>query len=184
MTDSALPDPRAGTHPASDQTLIVREDFATFYARHVRSLVGLAYVLSGSHSGAEDLAQEALLVAYRNWSRIDSYDNPGAWVRRVAANRACSASRRRVAEAKALLRLHADRVVVPQLSDESEELWAAVRSLPRRQAQVIALRYWDNLSIRETAEVLELSEATVKSHLQRARQTLTDTYRPSSSRRD
>lgn len=179
MTDSALPDAYVDAKPAADETVIVREDFSTFYTRHVRSLVGLAYVLSGSHSGAEDLAQEALLVAYRNWSRIDGYDNPGAWVRRVAVNRAVSTSRRRVAEAKALLRLRADQVVVPELSDENEELWAAVRALPRRQAQVIALRYWDNLSIRETAEVLELSEATVKSHLQRARQTLTATYRPS-----
>lgn len=179
MTNSALPDAYADAKPAADETVIVREDFSAFYTRHVRKLVGLAYVLSGSHSGAEDLAQDALLVAYRNWSRIDGYENPGAWVRRVAVNRAVSTSRRRVAEAKALLRLRADQVVVPDLSEESEEVWAAVRSLPRRQAQVIALRYWDNLSIRETAEVLELSEATVKSHLQRARQTLTATYRPS-----
>ncbi|MDH3729509.1 MAG: hypothetical protein OES13_00085 [Acidimicrobiia bacterium] len=54
-----------------------------FYARECRSVVGLAYVLSGSRLGAEDLAPEAFAAAYRSWDRIGDYDKPGAWVRRL-----------------------------------------------------------------------------------------------------
>ncbi len=151
---------------------MMREAFADFYAREVRSIVGLAYVLSGSRTGAEDLAQDAFLAAYRRWDRISSYDDAGAWVRRVTVNRSISTARRRVAEAKALLRLSRERAVVPDLSVESEHVWAAVRSLPRRQAQVTALYYWDRLNSREIAEILDLTEPTVKTHLQRAREAL------------
>lgn len=158
-------------------TAAVYEDFDAFYGRDVRGVIGLAYVLSGSRSGAEDLAQEAFLAAYRHWSRVGIYDNPGAWVRRVVANNAVSAARRRVSEAKSLVRLRNERVVVPELAEDNEALWAAVRQLPRRQAQVVALCYWDSLNSREIAEILDLSEPTVKSHLQRARQSLAERYR-------
>jgi RNA polymerase sigma-70 factor (ECF subfamily) len=72
--------------------------------------------------------------------------------------------------------LSGERIAIPELSVDNEDLWSAVRRLPPRQAQVIALRYWDRRSGPEIAEILELSEATVKSHLQRARQTLAHIY--------
>jgi RNA polymerase sigma-70 factor (ECF subfamily) len=166
-------DPPADGHA----DVVVHEDFEAFYNREIRNVIGLVYVLSGSRSGAEDLAHDAFLVTYRHWSHVHVLGNPGAWVRRVAINRSISAGRRRVAEAKALLRLGGHHVEIAEPSDNSDELWSAVRQLPRRQAQVIALRYWDRCSASEIAQILELSEATVKSHLQRARQTLADTYR-------
>jgi RNA polymerase sigma-70 factor (ECF subfamily) len=176
MMETAEPGPDPSPVPTAAGASVV-QDFVTFYDREIRSVLGLAYVLSGSRTGAEDLAQDAFVAAYRHWDRVGSYENPGAWVRRVAANRSISAGRRRVAEAKALLRLGVERTALPELSPDNEELWTAVRRLPQRQAQVIALRYWDRRSAREIAEILELSEATVKSHLQRARQTLAETYR-------
>jgi DNA-directed RNA polymerase specialized sigma24 family protein len=78
--------------------------FEDFYVREYPAVVGLAYALSGSRWGAEDLAQEAFLAAHRQWDRIGSYDQPGAWVRRVVANLSVSSFRRRAAEAKALAR--------------------------------------------------------------------------------
>jgi RNA polymerase sigma-70 factor (ECF subfamily) len=179
MIETTAPEPE---HPAMPRAstervnAIVSEDFSTFYDREIRSVVGLAYVLSGSRNGAEDLAQDAFVTAYRHWDRVGAYENPGAWVRRVAANRSISTGRRRIAEAKALLRLGGERIAIPELSIDNEDLWSAVRQLPPRQAQVIALRYWDRLSGREIAEILQLSEATVKSHLQRARQVLAQIY--------
>jgi DNA-directed RNA polymerase specialized sigma24 family protein len=80
------------------------ETFEDFYLREYIAVVGLAYALSGSRWGAEDLAQEAFLAAHRDWARISTYDRPGAWVRRVVANLSVSGFRRRVAEAKALAR--------------------------------------------------------------------------------
>ncbi|MCZ7534179.1 MAG: sigma-70 family RNA polymerase sigma factor [Acidimicrobiia bacterium] len=157
---------------AADAFGPVLRDFGSFYASELRQVVGLAYVISGSRSGAEDLAQDAFLAAYKRWEQVGRYPNPGAWVRRVVSNRAVSVFRRRAAEAKALLRFRGSESVVPEHSPDAAATWAAVRRLPKRQAQVIALRYYDGSSIADIARILECSENTVKTHLQRAKQTL------------
>jgi RNA polymerase sigma factor (sigma-70 family) len=139
----------------------------------VQPVVGLAYALSGSRYGAEDLAQEAFFAAHRNWERIAGYEQPGAWVRRVVANLSVSMFRRRVAEAKAMARSAlGERAEVPDLGSGDPEFWGAVRALPRRQAQVIALFYLDDRPIAEVADILEMSPGTVKRHLYNGRQTL------------
>lgn len=154
------------------ETNVFRETFDVFYAREFRAVVGLAYVLSGSRSGAEDLAQEAFLAALRHWHRIAGYDDPGAWVRRVVAHRAVSRFRRRAAEARALLRLGEREYVVADLDEPAGAVWDAVRRLPARQAQVVALRFFDGRSIANIARILDCSENTVKTHLRRGKQTL------------
>ena len=149
-----------------------RESFDSFYQREVTAVVGLAFVLSGSRSGAEDLAQEGFLAAYRQWDRISSLDDPGAWVRRVVSNRSVSAFRRRTAEMKALLRLGQPSFELTEMPVESAHVWEKVRRLPKRQAQAIVLRYFDGQQISQIAQILECSENTVKTHLQRAKATL------------
>jgi len=161
-----------GTTRNSVQRRAFTEDFDVFYSREFKSVAGLAFVLSGSRSGAEDLAQDAFLAACRDWERIASYDDPGAWVRRVVANRSVSMVRRRVAEAKALLRLRGQRAPVPAVDVDAASVWAEVRKLPRRQAQVVALRFLDQRSIPDIAVILSCSKNTVKTHLRRAVETL------------
>lgn len=149
-----------------------RESFEAFYRRERRSVVGLAYVLSGSRTGAEDLAQDAFLRALNAWDQVGTYDDPGAWVRRVVSNQAVSGFRRRTAEAKALLRIGGDRYQIPEISEDAVVVWAAVRRLPKRQAQAIALRYLEGRAIADIARILECSENTVNTHLKRAKETL------------
>jgi RNA polymerase sigma-70 factor (sigma-E family) len=150
-----------------------RESFEAFYVRELKAVVGLAYVLSGSGRAAEDLAQSAFLVAYRNWDRVGAYDDPGAWVRKLVSNGSVSRFRRLAAETRALLRLGGgESYAVVDPDPESVAVWEEVRRLPTRQAQVIALRYYDQRSNAETAEILGCSVTTVKTHLQRARETL------------
>jgi RNA polymerase sigma-70 factor (ECF subfamily) len=140
--------------------------FEDFYLKDFQAVVGLAYALSGSRWLAEDLAQEAFLAAYRNWPRVSAYDQPGAWVRRVAANLSVSAFRRRVVEAKGLVRLGlGERHRLPELQPVDGEFWEAVRSLPRRQSQVVALHYLEDLPVAEVAAVLDMAPGTVKKHL-------------------
>lgn len=144
--------------------------FEAFYRREYRSVLGLAIALTGSRVVGEEIAQDAFTVTYRDWQRVGGLDNPGAWVRRVVANRSVSTFRRSVAEAKALLRLgrrDPEGTVVDGL-----EVWDEVRKLPRRQAQVIALTYLDDFPRRDVAEILGCSEETVKTHLERAKRTL------------
>lgn len=149
------------------------ERFEDFYVREYLAVVGLAYALSGSRWAAEDLAQEAFLAAHRDWDRIGSYQHPAAWVRRVVANLAVSAFRRRVAETKALARIALGRgEVVPDLAAADPEFWIAVRALPRRQAQVVALYYLEDRSVADVAGILDMTLGTVKRHLYDARRTL------------
>jgi RNA polymerase sigma-70 factor, ECF subfamily len=149
------------------------ETFEDFYVREFRAVVGLAFALSGSRSGAEDLAQEAFLAAHRTWERVGGYEDPGAWVRRVVANLSVSAFRRRAVEAKALARIAlGQRPALPELSAADAEFWSAVRSLPRRQAQVIALHYLEDRPVVEVARILGTAEGTVKKHLHDGRRAL------------
>jgi RNA polymerase sigma-70 factor (ECF subfamily) len=124
--------------------------------------------------GAEDLAQEAFLAAHRDWHRIGRYDQPGAWVRRVVANKSVSVIRRRTAEARALARaaVFAERELLPDLGGSDPTFWSEVRALPRRQAQVVALYYLEDRSVAEIGDILELTTGTVKRHLFDARQRL------------
>lgn len=148
------------------------ETFEQYYKRDYRALVGLAYVLTGSQFAAEDLAQDALTTAHKKWDSISGYDNPGAWVRRVMVNRSTSRFRKLRTETRTLTRLRAFREEDIEPEERNGEVWEKVRSLPPRQAQAIALYYWDDLSIAQIASVLECGTETVKTHLKRGRATL------------
>ncbi len=137
-------------------------------------MIGLAYALSGSRTAAEDLAQEAFIAAHKSWDRVGAYDKPGAWVRRVVANKSVSLFRRKMREAKALARLRLPEAVMPALPAEDDAFWAEVRALPTRQAQVIALHYLEDRSVADIADILECAEGTVKVHLRNGRMKLAE----------
>jgi len=161
----------------TSQVIRALEPFDRFYEREFRSVVGLAYALSGSRAASEDLAQEAFIAAHRNWGRVGTYDKPEAWVRRVVSNLSVSRFRKRATELKALTRLAGFRTessVLPELPAEAEEFWSNVRKLPKRQAQVIALHYLEDRPVVEIAEILECAPNTVKVHLHNGRKKLAD----------
>jgi len=154
---------------------IVSEDadreFEDFFQKEWRAVVGLAVVLTGDREAGEDLAQEAFTATYREWHRISGYQRPGAFVRRVVANRAVSRRRRLGTERRLIARLRGRRPDTG-LPPDLDETWSLVRRLPARQAQVIALKYLEDLSLDEVAELLDISPDTAKTHLSRARATL------------
>lgn len=157
-----------------DSPVVGGEPFDVFYRRHRSRLVGLAYAISGSRLGADDLVHDVMEAAYRDWDRIQERDDPAAWVRRMVANRAVSAYRRRLSEAKAVARLalRRDSPELPEPSAEADRIWSEVRRLPRRQAQVVALTYVEQLTMSEIGGVLGCSKESVNTHLRRARETL------------
>jgi RNA polymerase sigma-70 factor (ECF subfamily) len=147
--------------------------FEHFYLQEYPGVVKLVYALSGSPAAAEDIAQEAFLRAYRDWERVGSYEHQAAWVRRVATNLATSGLRRRLAEARALTRLAGRREpVLEPLPAEEADFGRALRALPRRQAQAVALFYVEDLSVQQIAVVLDCAEGTVKAHLAKGRKSL------------
>ena len=150
----------------------VAASFDEFFRAEYRRVVALAAVLCGRAAVAEELAQDAFVSAYRHWERVRTYDDAGAWVRRVVVNLATSSLRRRSREARALARLASRREVAVAMPAITDDFWSAVRALPRRQAQCIALRYLEDRSVDEIAAVLEIAPATVRVHMHAARQTL------------
>ncbi len=140
--------------------------YEAFFRNEYRGLVALAYSLTGSRGSAEDLAQDALLVAFRRWEQVAQLDRPEAWVRRTCANLATSWRRRKGAEFRAMARMGSGAVDAPTSDagamDDDEVFWAHVRRLPRRQAQCIALRYVYGCPLAEIAEMLAFTEGSVK----------------------
>lgn len=126
-------------------------------------LVGLLSLYCGDTHLAEELAQDALMRAVRDWSKVRKMDSPEAWLHRVALNVANSMFRRRSAEARAKQRLHAYPPVAHQPADaDALAVRDALTSLPRRRRTALILRYYGGFSVRETAEVMGCPEGTVK----------------------
>jgi RNA polymerase sigma-70 factor (ECF subfamily) len=146
--------------------------FTVFYQSEYRAIVALAYGLTGNAWSAEELAQEAFAETYKRWEDLRSFERPGAWVRRVVLNRSVSRFRRARNEARMMLRLQARPSPRSVLHDDDAEFWRLVRSLPRRQAQVVALYYAEDMAIGEIAAVLSCAAGTIKAHLHAARRSL------------
>jgi RNA polymerase sigma-70 factor (sigma-E family) len=151
--------------------------FDTFYRSEKPRVVAVVNSLTGDRAAAEDIVQEAFATAMRRWATVSGYERPGDWVKRVAVNRAISRFRRRQSESRALGRFAPHGEDEPSVSPQAEPweddpLWAAVRRLPRRQAQAVVLVYVDDLPLDRVAEILECSVGSVKTHLHRARHRL------------
>jgi RNA polymerase sigma-70 factor (ECF subfamily) len=144
--------------------------FDAFAQAERRRLVAFAWSLTGDVGVAEDLAQEALAAAWQKWEDVGGFDRPDTWARRVVANRAASRARRSGREQRANGRWYGRSAgTTVDLDPPDQAFWAAVRLLPERQAQAVALHYLEDRSVADIAAVLGCAEATVKVHLHRGR---------------
>jgi RNA polymerase sigma-70 factor (ECF subfamily) len=145
--------------------------FASFYVasygRVARSLIPIA----GSAAEAEDLAQEAFARGLVRWRRVQTYEQPEAWVRAVAMNLALSRLRKIRNGVSAVRRLgprapepdHAIKVVARQ------DLVQALGQLPQKQRAALILYYVCDRSIEQISDDLRMNAGTVKSSLARGR---------------
>jgi RNA polymerase sigma-70 factor (ECF subfamily) len=148
------------------------ERFVALVEREHRGLTAASALIVGDRSTAEEIVQDVLERTYRRWQQVDTYDLPGAWVRRAVVNQSISAARRATSERTALDRLRRRRPPENESTEPLREIWSAVRDLPSNQATAIALHYGADLSIAGVAEEMELSESAVKTLLHRARNAL------------
>lgn len=126
-------------------------------------LVGLLALSTGDRHLAEDLAQETLIRLHLNWATVRTHPNPTAWASRVAVNLSTSWWRRRGAERRANERAEGRPPALVADPADVVAVRTAVAALARQQRTIIALRFYQGLSVRETAEVLGCPEGTVKS---------------------
>ncbi|GAA4128603.1 SigE family RNA polymerase sigma factor [Nocardioides fonticola] len=153
----------------------LRAAFEDYVAARRTALLRIAYLLTGQAADAEDLVQAALIKAMPHWSRI-AHD-PEAYVRTIMARESVSRWRRR-----RWREVHTD--VVPEAAAQGADIarrtvvLEALAQLSPRQRAVIVLRYYEDLTEAQTADVLGLRLGTVKSHardaLERLRTLLPD----------
>lgn len=143
--------------------------FAAVFNEHHRRAVRLAYLLTGDHHQAEDVVADAMAKVYVKW-RQGRVDDVGPYLRRAVANQANSRLRRRYLERREASRRTGDDRGVRLVDDHAADrdaVWQAIQQLPDRQRQVVVLRYYEDLSEADTADVLGISTGTVKSSLSR-----------------
>ena len=150
---------------------MAQDDFADYVAVRWAALYRTARLLTGQRDDAEDLVQNALITAYGRWQRIRGMDSRDAYVRKVLLNRYLSQQRTRKRRA-ALSLLTAVPPGPPTDPDVGLDLWRGIHALPPRQRAIVVLRYYEDLTETDTADVLGCSIGTVKSQCHRALATL------------
>ena len=151
-------------------------DFTAYLEARQARLLRTAYLLTGDRHQAEDLVQTSLAKLYLAWDKVRDRDSVDAYVRRIMVNENNSLWRRGWRRQELSTDRVPDTAPVHDAYDEGvgAEVWRVVQSLPRRARAVVVLRYYEQLTEAETAEVLGISVGTVKSQCSRALATLRD----------
>lgn len=166
---------------AHDKTERLR-GFEEFVAARSQSLMRTAYLLVGTREAAEDLVQSALEKTFPRWSRVRRMDAPEAYVRRIVVNNAHAAWRS--AQRMPTVALEAGpHTAPPAAADHAEDvtlrdsLLRALDELPHGMRTVVVLRYWEEMSVQEVADLQRCSVGNVKSQaargLERLRELMT-----------
>lgn len=145
-------------------------DFEAYMAARQPSLLRTAYLLTGDQHTAEDLVQTALAKLYLSWDKVQEREHVDGYVRRILVNENNSLWRRAWKRREVSTDDVPDRQVVTDRPDDgrSAALWEFVQTLPRRQRAVVVLRFYEDLSEAEVADILGISVGTVKSQASRA----------------
>ncbi|MBB2890338.1 SigE family RNA polymerase sigma factor [Flexivirga oryzae] len=138
-------------------------EFTEFFLGRQRTLMRTAYAMLGNPAAAEDAVQTTFVAIYARWPRIRT-GNPEAYARRALINTCIAVWRSRRRE------FATDRVPEQPVAADHQraELVDVLTQLPEQDRAVIALRFLEDLSVREVAQVLQLPEGTVKSRTARA----------------
>jgi len=149
------------------------KEFGDLVAGRSHALRRTAYLMCGDWHQAEDLVQTTFIKLYTAWHKVNRQDGLDAYLRKTLLN-ACIDEKRRVRRRRENLASDAfpDTVEGPDAPDpetlsDRGALVAALRTLPAGQRAVLVLRFWEDLSVEETARVLGCSAGTVKSQTAR-----------------
>ena len=160
----------------ADETDLERSaDFDETFREHYWPMVRSLSVACGDREAAADAVQDAFTRAYARWRRISRYEHPAGWIRHVALNRLRDHFRHEARGVRARERMGGQAtttVPAPELPDDA--LMSAVRNLPPQQQIAVSLYYVEQLSVREIATSMKLSEGAVKYHLHAGRSALRD----------
>jgi RNA polymerase sigma-70 factor (ECF subfamily) len=151
----------------------LNRDFEALYAAHFDHLTLQLYAYSGDLGLAQDVVQEAFCRALLRWHRLVEYDDPVAWIRRVAWNLATNRFHQLRRHRLFLRRQREEHVPAP--NPDHVVLTTALAKLPANQRQAVVMHYLADLSVAEIAEQTGAAQGTVKSWLHRGRMKLAAT---------
>lgn len=140
-----------------------RGDFEDFVVARQRHWLRTAYLLCGQWHQAEDLVQQVLEKLYVAWPRMHAVNQPDAYVRKAIVNAHLSEIRRPWRREQVTDELPENLSAAGAGADERLDLIRALRSVPPRQRMVLVLRFWEDLGVAETAELMGSAQGTVKS---------------------
>lgn len=146
--------------------------FDELFRLHQPRLVRSLTLMAGEREIAADAVQEAFIRAHQRWRRVERFDDPIGWVRRVAINRLKDEHRGGRRKRAAIARLsdrQATAVGHHEISLPDDVLTAHLAALSPQQRRCAVLHYVDDLSIGQIAHTLGVAEGTVKSNLSDAR---------------
>jgi RNA polymerase sigma-70 factor (sigma-E family) len=145
-------------------------EFEEYASARGQDLVRLGFTVSGDYQRAEDLAQIALMQAFRTWRRVRRADDPHNYVRRILVNSYLSMTRRRSFSEAPAAELDTDRTVPDPATGivNSDDLWRALATLSARERVVLVLRYYQDMDDRTIADVLGIKPSTVRATASRA----------------
>jgi RNA polymerase sigma-70 factor (sigma-E family) len=160
MTTTSVVDSGGRVDPQAATT------FDDFVAARSRALLRTAYLLTHDHALAEDLLQTSLTKAWFAWKRIEGHPEP--YVRKILVNTYASWWRRKWNGEQPTESLPDPPSTTSPEDAEPTDLWTAMERLPRRMRAVVVLRYFEDLTEAQTADVLGCSVGTVKSQASKA----------------
>jgi RNA polymerase sigma-70 factor (sigma-E family) len=144
-------------------------DFESWLLAREASLQRTAVLLTGDPHAAQDLVQTTLVKLYRAWPRLEDHGRVDAYARKILVNEHRTAWRRPWRRREVVSELVPETASpATEYDDVREAVWAFVATLPPRQRAVLVLRYYEDLTEAETAELLGISVGTVKSQASRA----------------
>jgi RNA polymerase sigma factor (sigma-70 family) len=143
------------------------DQLGSLYESHSHAATRLAYVLTGDADAAQDIAQEAFVRVGRRIFALREPQYSHAYLYRTVVNLCRGRARRLKIERRALQMLTRDqRYEGPEVGDQ-DEMWRALLLLPVRQRAALFLRYYQDLSEAQAAEVLQCSVSALKSLVNR-----------------
>jgi RNA polymerase sigma-70 factor (sigma-E family) len=146
---------------------------AGLYEEHVGRAIALATLLTGDRHIAEDIAHDAFLRVAGRFGELRHPRAFGPYLHKTVVNLCHSRVRRQERERIILRRQPDAEAIEPDTSaDDRDELWSVMKRLPYRQRAVLVLRYWDDLSEGQIAELMRCSPRAVNALLSRAKENL------------
>jgi RNA polymerase sigma-70 factor, ECF subfamily len=165
--------------PTDDQLAL----FRTWLHEHAGLLYKVAYAFAPTEADRDDLIQEVLLQLWVSMPRFQGEAKPSTWIYRLALNTALAWKRKEKKHASGVSLLRIEDLPANPAQNTSEEreervdaLYAAIRLLPKIDAALVMM-YLDDLSYRDMAEILGISESNIGVKLHRIKKTLVESIK-------